>query len=204
MSNTWYRVIRSAAAIVAIGAVTALAIPATASAEGSADSASAGDVVGSVEGSVEGLGAVDVDAALSNINSILIHATSIANSVAGGDVNNIINSVVSAASSGSLAPVQQCNAKTVSGGAGVTDTQHELGRTGPTSFVLTYETYAIPDQIEVFYDGRRIHNTGYVGDNLNQGTGSTVVTVPAGRATSVLVRVTGPNYTDWDYSVRCP
>lgn len=106
---------------------------------------------------------------------------------------------------GSSAPqTQQCNQSTKSGGAGVTSTNHQIGRTGPTSFVLSYETYAIPDKIEVFYQGALIHNTGYVGDNLNQGTGSALVNVPPGTATSVVVRVTGPNNTDWDYTVNCP
>ncbi|MBF6177758.1 MULTISPECIES: hypothetical protein [Nocardia] len=110
-------------------------------------------------------------------------------------------------SSGSGLPgggVQQCNNSTKSGGAGVTTTVHQLGVAGPTSFVLAYETYDIPDRIQVFYENAQIHDTGYVGDNANQGTGSAVVTVPAGGATSVTVRVTGPSRTKWEYTVRCP
>lgn len=111
----------------------------------------------------------------------------------------------SADGGGSFGPLTQlCNQSTKSGGAGVTSTVHQIGRTGPTSFVLSYETYAIPDLIEVFYQGALIRSTGYVGDNINQGTGSVVVNVPAGTATSVTVRVTGPNNTDWDYTVHCP
>ncbi|MEV6336032.1 hypothetical protein AB0M12_15095 [Nocardia vinacea] len=99
---------------------------------------------------------------------------------------------------------QRCNQSTKSGGAGVTDTMHQLGRSGPASFVLVYETYSIPDLIEVFYEGSLIRSTGYVGDNINEGTGSVVVNVPPGSATAVLVRVTGPNGTDWEYTVKCP
>ncbi|WP_024800995.1 hypothetical protein [Nocardia sp. BMG51109] len=99
---------------------------------------------------------------------------------------------------------QQCNASTESGGAGVTDTVHELGRSGPASFVLSYETESIPDLIQVFYGGAQVYSTGYIGDNINEGTGSAVVTLPAGGATSVLVRVTGPSDTEWSYVVRCP
>ncbi|MFF3228714.1 hypothetical protein ACFYV7_38380 [Nocardia suismassiliense] len=101
-------------------------------------------------------------------------------------------------------PTQQCNQSTKSGGAGVTETAHHLGRPGPASFVLSYETFAIPDQIEVFYQGGRVHNTGYIGDNINQGTGSAVINIPAGTATTVSVRVTGPGGTDWNYTVHCP
>nr|WP_043661837.1 hypothetical protein [Nocardia thailandica] len=105
--------------------------------------------------------------------------------------------------SGSAA-TQQCNNSTKSGGEGVTTTIHQLGTAGPTRFVLVYETYDVPDRIQVFYQGAQIHDTGYVGDQINQGTGSTVVAVPAGAATSVTVRVTGPSGTKWDYTVRCP
>lgn len=101
-------------------------------------------------------------------------------------------------------PTQRCNQSTKSGGAGVTDTMHELGRGGPLSFVLAYETYDIPDKIDVFYQGALVRTTGYVGDQLNQGTGSITVGLPAGSATAVMVRVTGPNGTKWDYTVRCP
>lgn len=104
----------------------------------------------------------------------------------------------------SLPTTQQCNQSRKSGGAGVTSTYHDLGRSGPTSFVLTYETVNIPDNIEVLYQGQLIHSTGYVGDNLNEGTGSVVVSVPAGTATTVLVRVTGPDSTAWEYTVNCP
>ncbi|MFC6013926.1 hypothetical protein [Nocardia lasii] len=105
---------------------------------------------------------------------------------------------------GGAGGTQQCNNSTQSGGAGVTNTNHVLGVSGPTSFVLVYETFDIPDRIQVFYQGAQIHDTGYVGDDTNQGTGSARVSVPAGSATSVTVRVTGPNSTAWEYTVRCP
>lgn len=76
----------------------------------------------------------------------------------------------------------------VSGGAGITSTKHELGRGGPTSLALGYETEDIPDLIEVYYQGRLIHSTVYIGADINEGTGSAVVNVPAGGASSVLVR----------------
>ncbi|KAA8889715.1 hypothetical protein F3087_06730 [Nocardia colli] len=101
-------------------------------------------------------------------------------------------------------PTQQCNQSTQAGGPGVTNTMHQLGRPGPASFVLSYETFNIPDQIEVFYQGARVHNTGYIGDDINEGTGSAVINIPPGTATAVLVRVTGPGGTDWNYTVHCP
>lgn len=99
---------------------------------------------------------------------------------------------------------QECNDTTQSGGEGVTETRHLLGRTGPTLFVLDYETFDIPDKIEVVYQGLVVANTGYVGDDLDEGTGSITVLVPPGVDQSVVVRVTGPAGTDWDYTVNCP
>lgn len=51
----------------------------------------------------------------------------------------------------SLPTTQQCNQSRQSGGEGVTSTYHELGRSGPTSFLLEWETYDVPDRIQVFY-----------------------------------------------------
>nr|WP_229745718.1 hypothetical protein [Rhodococcus trifolii] len=116
----------------------------------------------------------------------------------------IVEDYLGGGSSGGGTPTQQCNESTQAGGEGVTDTLHNLGRTGPTSFVLAYETEYVPDQIEVFYQGAPLYNSGYVGDNLNEGTGSAVVNVPPGVESSVLVRVTGPSDTEWSYTVNCP
>lgn len=102
-------------------------------------------------------------------------------------------------------PVAECNTATSSGGQGVTTTVHELGTAGPTSFLFEWETLNQPDQLEVFYEGVKIHDTGLVGDNINDGTGSATVTVPAGTSTQVTVTVTGPEAgTVWDYVVNCP
>lgn len=101
-------------------------------------------------------------------------------------------------------PVAPCNASTSSGGAGVTTTVHDIGVAGPTSFVFDWEAQNVPDQFEVFYEGALIHDTGVVGDAINEGTGSATLTVPAGTSTQVTVVVTGPSGTAWDYRVNCP
>ena len=99
---------------------------------------------------------------------------------------------------------QPCNAATQSGGAGVTTTVHELGVSGPTSFLFQWEAYGIPDQFQVYYEGNLIYDTGVVGDDINEGTGSATVTVPAGTSSTVTVVVTGPSGTAWQYTVNCP
>lgn len=159
--------------------------------------ASAQPSAGSVDGVISGGSAIlDSGSSILDGGSIVDGATSILNSG-----SSILNSLPG---TGSLAPRQQCNQDTIAGGPGVTQTQHDLGRGGPTSFVLRYETYAIPDLIEVFYQGGLAYSTGYIGDDINEGTGSVVVNLPAGADTAVLVKVTGPGGTDWDYTVSCP
>ncbi|SNT17289.1 hypothetical protein [Rhodococcoides kyotonense] len=106
--------------------------------------------------------------------------------------------------SGSAAPRQFCNNATIAGGPGITQTNHDLGRSGPLSFGISWETYDIPDVIDVFYQGALVFTTGSIGDNINEGTGGTVINLPPGTDTSVLVKVTGPGGTDWDYNVGCP
>lgn len=121
-----------------------------------------------------------------------------------GDLLDTGSGLLGGSSGGSSESVQPCNSSTKSGGAGVTTTVHQLGVAGPTSFVLSYETLNIPDRIQVFYEGGQVLDTGYVGDNLNQGTGSVAVSLPGGTATTVTVRVSGPDDTQWEYTVNCP
>ena len=122
-----------------------------------------------------------------------------------GVVQNISYVVVYAVTSDDpLPPPQPCDASTAAGGEGVTTTLHELGEGGPTAFVFDWEAFGVPDQFEVRYDGNVIFDTGVVGDNINEGTGSSTVNVPAGSATTVTVRVTGPVGTAWEYRVNCP
>lgn len=123
-----------------------------------------------------------------------------------GVVQAISYVVLSSVTTEEVAPAIPCDAATTSGGAGVTQNTMELGKPGPTSFNISYETYNIPDRIEVFYEGKRIADTGYVGDDNTppDGTGSITVSVPAGTSTKVMIQVTGPDYTAWDFTPSCP
>ncbi|HMS76568.1 hypothetical protein [Gordonia sp. (in: high G+C Gram-positive bacteria)] len=108
---------------------------------------------------------------------------------------------------GNVAPpqTQRCNQSSQSGGYGITNTKHLMGRRGPFSFTIVYDTVNIPDRIEVFYQGRRLYNTGLIGDNVNEGNGSKRIAVPAGIDNYVTVKVTGPDSgTRWEYTVYCP
>nr|WP_037158531.1 hypothetical protein [Rhodococcus fascians] len=152
--------------------------------------------VGSADGAISG-GSAILDSGSSVLNANIVDGvTGIVN---GG--SSILNSLPG---TGSFAPRQPCNQGTVSGGPGVTQTNHDLGRPGPASFVINYETESVPDVIEVFYQGGLVQSIGPVGDNINEGTGSAVVALPPGGDTSVLVKVTGPADTIWEYTVNCP
>ncbi|GAB05747.1 hypothetical protein M2359_000379 [Gordonia amarae] len=101
--------------------------------------------------------------------------------------------------------VQRCNQQTRSGGQGVTTTKHIMGRRGPFSFTIVYDTETQPDRIQVFYQGRQLYNTGMIGDRINEGNGSKRIRVPAGGQNFVTVKVTGPEQgTHWSYTVHCP
>lgn len=174
-------------AATAAAALLALAVPAGASAQPSP---------GSAEGAINsGSALLDSGSAILDGN-IVDGARGILNTG-----SSIINSLPG---TGSIAPRQRCNEATLAGGPGVTQTQHDLGRSGPLTFQIRWETYAIPDIIEVFYQGAYIFGTGPVGDDINEGTGSANITLPPGTDTTVLVKVTGPGGTEWDYTVGCP
>lgn len=187
------------AAVVAAAAAIAVILPAAASAEpGRTPAADNGGSLGSSEGLNAGSVGLLFDSVPFIIDSLVQSGipTDVEDLIYLG--TNILNST------GSIAPTQPCSAVTKSGGAGITTTWHNMGRSGPASFLLQYETYDVPDRIEVLYDNQVIYDTGFIGDEINQGTGAAFVNVPAGTSTSVLVRVTGLDYTDWDYTVNCP
>lgn len=96
-------------------------------------------------------------------------------------------------------PTQPCSVGTNSGGAGVTTTVHELGRTSGT-FLFTYDALTIPDRFDVQYQGATLYTTG----GFVSGTGSKSITY-SGTSTKVTVVVTGSTQgTAWNYVVNCP
>ena len=92
-----------------------------------------------------------------------------------------------------------CGGLSESGGAGVTSRVTEMGRTSGT-FVLDYDTYVVPDRIDVIYQGAVIWTTG------GPVAANTSVAIPySGTSTRVTVRVTGETQgTVWRYRVHCP
>jgi hypothetical protein len=91
-----------------------------------------------------------------------------------------------------------CNQSTKSGGAGVTTTEHGLGKKSGT-FTFQYNAYIEPDRFEIIYEGKTILNTGNV-----SGSGSRSVSF-SGSSKTATVRVTGSSSTTvWDYTLYCP
>ena len=98
---------------------------------------------------------------------------------------------------GSLRQVN-CNQQSKSAGEAVTNTRHMMGRTGPMSFTLNYNTGTQADRIEVFTTARCVPTPVLSREPAAN------VTVPAGTNTYVTVKVTGPVGGSWNYTVQCP
>ena len=98
--------------------------------------------------------------------------------------------------------IANCSATQNAGGDTPDTRTIELGKTSGT-FVFTYDTYSIKDQILVKYLGSTLFDTGCVG-----ASGSKSITY-AGSSTQISVQVnpnceTGTTGTAWQYSVSCP
>jgi hypothetical protein len=96
-----------------------------------------------------------------------------------------------------------CNAgQQVAGGDTPDSRSFEMGRTSAT-FQFDYDTFSIPDQIQVVYEGRVIFDTSCVGAS------GTVYPSYSGSTSVIQVNVTpncsgGTSGTAWQYQVHCP
>ena len=98
-------------------------------------------------------------------------------------------------------PVVPCNNTTNSGGAGVTETYHDLGST-PGTAVVSYNMYSVPDKMEIFYGNTLIATTGGFVSNSNS---FNIAWNPGAGSTLIRIVVTGSSAsTGWDYTVSCP
>ncbi|MFN8557611.1 MAG: VWA domain-containing protein, partial [Dehalococcoidia bacterium] len=94
------------------------------------------------------------------------------------------------ASTPQVLPPARCNDATNSGGAGITTRVYDMG-TNAGTFRFDYETFTIPDRIDIVYEGGTIFTTGgFVGENR-----TVSVTFGPGRSTQITLTVTG-NLTD--------
>jgi hypothetical protein len=66
--------------------------------------------------------------------------------------------------------------------------------------VITYDMYNIPDQLDVYYEGVLIATTGEPVSGIDTIEFDYVMN----RATWVMVVVTGPDGTAWEYEITCP
>lgn len=100
------------------------------------------------------------------------------------------------------APQQHCNDLSDAGGYGGVYRRIDMGRGGPMTIPLRFETFSIPDAVNVYYEGRHIYGSGFVGTNGDRWVD---VMVPPGASTSVIVEVLAPDRsTEWNYTVHCP
>jgi len=97
-------------------------------------------------------------------------------------------------------PLVPCSVPQVSGGAGTTVNNFELGATSGT-FTFSFDAFNEADRFQITYEGRTILDTGFVS---NTGTRSVSY---SGSSTVVTVIVTGaPSSTTtvWNYTLSCP
>lgn len=93
-----------------------------------------------------------------------------------------------------------CGVETPAGGAGTTETIHYLGPDAGRLDV-NYTMYSVPDMMEIFYEGQLVATTG----GLVSGNGTLSFFYPGPpRATTCMIRVTGPDGTAWTYTMNCP
>jgi hypothetical protein len=113
----------------------------------------------------------------------------------------------------------RCDVTTNSGGEGTTSTVHALGA-APGTVNISYETYSVPDRIDVYYHGQWVTGMGpdpqgwpQLDDCSDVGPGYrgehgvlTFNYAPVGGDYNILVVVSGclGGGTAWDYSVGCP
>lgn len=91
-----------------------------------------------------------------------------------------------------------CMVQQNSGEQGIFSQSYDLQEYCGT-FDFQYETYTIPDTIEIFYEGKTVFQVGPVGAN------ATVPIQYSGASTVVTVVVTAPlEGTAWNYTVGCP
>jgi len=97
-------------------------------------------------------------------------------------------------------PITPCNVPQVSGGAGTTVNNFDLG-TNRGSFHFTFDAFVEADRFQIFYQGQSIFDTGFVagqgGQFISYGGSSNVVTV-------VVTGSPGSSTTLWTYTLTCP
>ena len=121
---------------------------------------------------------------------------------------------------------EPCGVTTGSGGAGITETIHNMGSESG-QVVVAFDMFGVPDMMEIFYDGVRVAATSrdlsnpyptgtgryYNLPNGNKdlptevsgaGTLSFYYEGPPNKPSTMMVRMTGPDGTAWNYDLGCP
>jgi len=94
-----------------------------------------------------------------------------------------------------------CNEQTTAGSNSPETHSIYLGQTSG-SFIFEYDTYSVPDRIQVIYEGRVLFDTGCVGKN------ESVSISFSGHSDVITIKVTpncnGTTSTGWEFTVHCP
>ncbi len=95
-------------------------------------------------------------------------------------------------------PFGQCQQQQLSGNQGIFTNTYDLG-VNCGSFNFEYETYTIPDRVQMFYEGQILLDTGVVGEH------KVLPIAYSGSSSQITVVVTADlSGTAWYYIVGCP
>ncbi|CAF1514882.1 unnamed protein product [Adineta ricciae] len=95
----------------------------------------------------------------------------------------------------------QCNEQTISGSNTPDNRIIDIGKSR-TTVKISYQTYTVKDQIDVYYKNQLIFSTGCIGTN-----GDTTLSLNDNQSTlkvHVIPNCAGDTQTQWYYSIQCP
>jgi hypothetical protein len=94
-----------------------------------------------------------------------------------------------------------CSSQQFAGGNAPETRTIEMGKSAG-SFLFEYDTFTVPDEMIVTYEGRTLYDTGCIGAS------GSVILAYAGSSTKIVVQVkpncAGDTSTGWTFTVSCP
>lgn len=97
----------------------------------------------------------------------------------------------------------KCNDITIAGGNTPDDRTVDIGKTH-ISLKFHYETFTVPDKIDVYYKNKEIFTSGCVGTEGERVTSIALTDSETSLRVKVTPNCDGSNSTGWNYKVECP
>lgn len=108
--------------------------------------------------------------------------------------------------------IMLCNTTNESGGEGITENKHYLGKKSG-EVLVNYNMETIPDKMEIYYEGKLVattanvpgNNNGFVGGATDAGCcGSLKFNYNYNKDEYCMVKIIGLDRTVWEYEISCP